>query len=92
MIEMIQNNSTDDMVLAPSYLTKEAWDEQEFKDLQNLAQFNLSQDYSLLEKNGKNEAKADWHITDNNIQAEFDRGDHSRVSFYFVLRWLRIET
>ncbi len=91
MIEMIQNDSIDEMVLAPSYLIREAWGIQEFKDLQGLAQFNLSQDRILLGGSSKNESKAEWHITDSNIQAEFDRGDHSRVSFYFVLRWLRIE-
>ena len=93
MIELIQNKSMDDMVLAPSFLMREALDIQEFKDLQSLALFNLSQDRTYLAEitasSSKNEAKTAWHITDDNIASEFERGDHDRVSFYFILRWLR---
>lgn len=32
-----------------------------------------------------------WNISDSNIRNEFDRADSERVSFYFVLRWLRHE-
>ena len=37
------------------------------------------------------QCRADWNLTEDNIQNELDRNDQSHVSFYFALRWLQYE-
>lgn len=51
-----------DLILAPSYLTREATQIQDFLDLQNLAKKNLTS-----KKPFNSPASSPWHITDENI-------------------------
>ena len=129
-LEMIAcRRSLDEVVLAPSYILREAWQLDEKHSFAHFLGLSLSNllgggfasdrtstsasqtattspplqlDQALLEylqshhlegqiDVGHRHCRADWNLTDENINEELDRSDQIGVSFYFALRWLQYE-
>jgi Temperature dependent protein affecting M2 dsRNA replication len=95
----ISENYSDDFILAPSYLVRDAWQIPEFKEFWAISVSNLldrtERDQHALFKatvdtNFKLPEKAEWNITKKNIEDEESRTEN-KMSFYFVLKWLQYE-
>lgn len=98
--QAVHEDYQDQMVLAPSYLVREAWEIPEFREFWAIAVSNLldkseRDEHSLYKKmvdaSFKLPEKAEWNITNENINKEKERNNDIKVSFYFVLKWLQFE-
>ena len=56
----------------------------------NLKQFiEFLKEKKIDDNSFKEHSSSKWNISDDNITDEMDRASTDKVSFYFVLRWLR---
>ena len=95
----IHENYSDAFVLAPSYLVREAWQIDEFKEFWSICVSNLLDKTehashplykATVPKTFKLQEKAQWNITPENIEKETERTEN-KMSCYFVLKWLPFE-